>query len=455
MTALLRVLSGARVGHVLTSDGSPIHVGREAGVELRFDPDRDLEVSGRHAVLAHENGAWWLTDTGSRNGTFVNGQRVERATPLRDGDELMFGAGGPRVEFRSINRDATRDFPLASTQPVAQQGPSHTAQIRTHKRVAKQWQLIAVGSVLLLSAVVGLLALNTRRERESWERERAALLAQRDSAVTAGDRAIAALKGDLAGLADALRASQSQVREIGGQLERARRNGDGARLTTLRSQLQGAIATLNTQQAAANLDHDAIRRANDKAVAKIYTEMASGEVSAGTAFAVRSDATFVTNRHLVQDADGTPSRRLAVQFAHSDQVWPARVLAIDQEHDLAIIKVDAILGDVPTVQRLGSEGEQGAPVMMIGFPLGGESMPSERAGRSYVKPVTGAGVIAARSAKLLEITGYGATGSSGSPVFNARGEVIGIVFGGRGERGNHQVVAVPSTLANRLLGSIK
>lgn len=51
---------------------------------------RDASVSRMHARLEHVDGAWSVADTGSRNGLFVGGQRVQRAE-LVDGAEFTLG----------------------------------------------------------------------------------------------------------------------------------------------------------------------------------------------------------------------------------------------------------------------------------------------------------------------------------------------------------------------------
>ncbi len=48
----------------------------------------DVTVGRRHAVIEHDAGAYWLQDQGSVNGSFVNGQRIEDAHRLRDGDYI-------------------------------------------------------------------------------------------------------------------------------------------------------------------------------------------------------------------------------------------------------------------------------------------------------------------------------------------------------------------------------
>ncbi len=461
MTALLRVLSGARKGHIATSESGTIRVGRSAGVELRFDPEFDLDVSGQHATIRCEHDRWWISDADSRNGTFVNGQQIVKETELRDGDQLGFGARGPVVEFRSIPSTEAGSFAATDqgvTRPTMQVSESPTGRVR--RAVAsntRTWTLIVAAIVLVLSGVIGMLMLQSRSERKTWERERTALLAEMETALSASERTIRSLKGDLNGLAEALSESREQVRAAGTQLQRAERGTDGAQITALRNQLNGAMAQLSSQQGAAALDHEAIRRRNQPAVARIYSESQSGVVGAGTAFAVRSDGTLVTSRHLVQSAEGQPSRRIAVQFSHSDQVWPARVLAVDPELDVAIVKVDAILGSVPTVQALNLRADtipNGAPVLLIGNPMGGDAMPSSRVGRTTIVPTVGAGVVTAMGAKQLELRGYGATGSSGSPIFDRDGGVVGIVFGGRKDADSHYLVGVPASVADRLLATL-
>jgi pSer/pThr/pTyr-binding forkhead associated (FHA) protein len=74
----------------LDADAAPVTVGRgdEADIVLSFDG----EVSRVHAELGRIGGAWAVIDDGlSRNGTFVNGERVVGRRRLRDGDALRFG----------------------------------------------------------------------------------------------------------------------------------------------------------------------------------------------------------------------------------------------------------------------------------------------------------------------------------------------------------------------------
>jgi DNA-binding CsgD family transcriptional regulator len=68
---------------------APVRIGREADNDLVINDDP--KVSRHHAEVAHRDGAWWVTDRGSRNGTFVNDVKVAHLG-LRDGDQLRVGS---------------------------------------------------------------------------------------------------------------------------------------------------------------------------------------------------------------------------------------------------------------------------------------------------------------------------------------------------------------------------
>lgn len=82
--------SGAALGLEFELLDSPITVGRDPASDVCLN---EPAISRWHAWLTQEADVWYATDTGSRNGTFVNGKQLapnERA-PLTDGDEMAFG----------------------------------------------------------------------------------------------------------------------------------------------------------------------------------------------------------------------------------------------------------------------------------------------------------------------------------------------------------------------------
>jgi pSer/pThr/pTyr-binding forkhead associated (FHA) protein len=87
---------------VLLADGEEVVVGRDHDVDLILD---DPRVSKRHARLrgAHPGAAWRLEDLQSKNGTAVNGERIDSAA-LADGDWVSFG--GLIAQFATVSAEA-------------------------------------------------------------------------------------------------------------------------------------------------------------------------------------------------------------------------------------------------------------------------------------------------------------------------------------------------------------
>lgn len=72
---------------VINLDHSPFSVGRKVDKDLVI---ADPRVSRDHAVIVSENGGFCVVDQGSKHGTFVNGERVQRRA-LERNDRLEFG----------------------------------------------------------------------------------------------------------------------------------------------------------------------------------------------------------------------------------------------------------------------------------------------------------------------------------------------------------------------------
>src|SRR5260221_1408923 len=96
----IKHLSGSLQGKTSSSGKQVVRVGRAEDCDVRFDADKDPKVSGHHAEFLFEDGQWFIVDTGSTNGTLVDGERITKQR-LRQGEEIQIGAGGPkvRVEF--------------------------------------------------------------------------------------------------------------------------------------------------------------------------------------------------------------------------------------------------------------------------------------------------------------------------------------------------------------------
>jgi S1-C subfamily serine protease len=452
VNARLTVLTGATAGRWLDLAGREVTVGRNPEADLQFDPYSDLRVSGNHAALFPHGDGWAIRDLGSRNGTLVNGQKLTGPVLLAHGDRIQFGEDGPVAEFHLAGFEASPPsaYPPPATAPQAAPPrspypPSAPSSPAAPPRRGR-WIAVAVAGFLILALVaVGLFALRSWSEGQRYREMVVAMQERIDSILTESEATEDALQGRIEGLHGALQDSRSHLERTRRDLAQAQATGNTSEIAALRVQVQEAQAALVRQQLAANLDFEAIEAANRSAVVKVYVDF-GGEVITATAFAVREDATLLTNRHVVlgPGGDRTP-QRLAVQFADSRQVWPARLLATSDVDDLAVLKADNIVGRVPTILGFNNRPDTvqaGQGVAVIGFPLGGADLAAGEGSGSVARTTLTAGVVSDLREGRMEVNGYGVEGSSGSPIFDGDGKLVGVLYGGRVVDGERTLFAV-------------
>lgn len=469
MKVYFRVESGALEGQTLTFASDRISVGRHPSSEFRFDAARDLEVSAQHAVILRRGHLWFVRDLGSKNGTFVNGVRTKGDHALSAGDQLSFGAGGPSVLFLlSPPPETAAGFAstLESTAAAARAEIAADARaeigasdetLRVRARVARETRRlrILVGVLALgLVGVVTLLVAANVRQQGAWETERARMLAQVDTLLLRGASSVASLEGEMEGVAQALAESEDEVRQLRAALEAARSQNGGRSLDDLRAQLQAATVALEKQQLAAAIDFRAIEARSRAAVAAIWVDFGADEVLTATAFSAGDGGLLVTNRHVVSGSQGDRRPlRLAVRFSGSRETWPAEVVATSTEWDVALIRVTGAAAPPEPVSFNGDADTipAGRPLVLIGFPLGGEAAVAHEAGVTGARPITSTAVLLGMGELGLELQGYGAEGASGSPVFDEAGEVVGILQGSVRGTNDQILVAVPASAALDLI----
>ena len=155
-----------------------------------------------------------------------------------------------------------------------------------------------------------------------------------------------------------------------------------------------------------------VRRIKPSAVA-IETFDSKGEkLSRGSGFFVEADR-IVTNRHVLDGA------YRAEVHTSTGAVFPVRgVLAVDAEGDIALLKIDVPANQIKPLPLDKTSPQEGESVVVIGNPLGLEGS------------VTNGIVSAVRDiptfGRIIQITAPISSGSSGSPVVNMQGQVIGI-----------------------------
>jgi hypothetical protein len=120
---LIRHLSGARAGQVddfPAAETNEILVGRDPEASVRFDPSREDLVSRQHVKIVRDPESpdeFAIVDLQSRNGTFLNRQRVYAPARLSHNDVIQLGPAGPefRFELDPEPRHTTRPHPEAAT----------------------------------------------------------------------------------------------------------------------------------------------------------------------------------------------------------------------------------------------------------------------------------------------------------------------------------------------------
>ena len=85
--ASLFIIQGPDQGLRVEITAEPVTIGRDRANSIQLN---DQEISRHHAELSSENGGFQIADLGSSNGTFVNGQRVDRHQ-LSNGDRIHIG----------------------------------------------------------------------------------------------------------------------------------------------------------------------------------------------------------------------------------------------------------------------------------------------------------------------------------------------------------------------------
>jgi pSer/pThr/pTyr-binding forkhead associated (FHA) protein len=97
---MLVVVRGANAGSRFALTDDVTTIGRHPDSDVFLD---DVTVSRRHAEIERRGAVLELSDVGSLNGTYVNGDRIERVA-LSEGDQLQVGkyrlvvvVGGPGV----------------------------------------------------------------------------------------------------------------------------------------------------------------------------------------------------------------------------------------------------------------------------------------------------------------------------------------------------------------------
>lgn len=101
----LRYINKLGIPKDIELSGEPLSIGRSREADI---PLLDDKASRVHCGIRLSDGDFYLKDLKSRNGTFVNGQRVEDTVKLKAGDRIQVGSTVFVLEAASVQEDAAK-----------------------------------------------------------------------------------------------------------------------------------------------------------------------------------------------------------------------------------------------------------------------------------------------------------------------------------------------------------
>ena len=472
-------------GEDLNAAGTEILIGRSASCQIPLRTVDDTVVSKQHASITFDDfGNGFLTDLGSRNGTWLNGDQVKGRVRLRAGDRLMLGWQGPMFEVRVVGADQLAEGQGAPYAPEREPRRSLGGMIAVAESEAKGvkkkmrtgvfmtslarqlatesspgFRVVIVAAFLVLIGAIGFIW----RQSELRNQQAAERIRQAEQEFTARMQRADSVQ----------RQSTTEIDTLRAQLETARKNA------VSRSVLDSLEKRLREQESLANVaaqrppvpqsapaesssaapsspsiatvhDFTDVARENGRAVGLVIVRYAGDSVM-GSGFAITPSGYFVTNRHVVQSETHETARQVVVVMAETNAALTADVISVSSvpSQDVAILRIRGYHG--PAVHAIDWNGHgavQGAPAVMLGFPFG-TSMAVDPGG--YIHSTLFFGAVA-QTGEWIRFSGNTYAGVSGSPVFNAEGEVIAVHFGAPRE-GAGLGISVPMSKVRRWLPS--
>ena len=142
----------------------------------------------------------------------------------------------------------------------------------------------------------------------------------------------------------------------------------------------------------------------------------TGPDATASGFVVSTGGDVMTNRHVVNRCQAIAVRTDSATTA------PARIVALHVRDDLAVIRSDLLFDDVASF-RIGSRIRPGDDVIAVGFPLAGLLAAEPSVTTGSVNALAGIH----NDQSLLQMSAPVQQGSSGGPLFDSSGNVVGIV----------------------------
>ena len=160
MPIFLKHIEGGKADQVESFDKDQVRLGRQSDNDVKFDPQKDIYVSGYHAEIYRDGQSFFIKDLQSKNGTFVNSRKIDQPVSLKEGDTIQLSTRGPKLVFSTRDPSLPSETPVMASEPGApalvspieeKPQPERKATIREHI-----YRYLPIGlSVAALLALVG------------------------------------------------------------------------------------------------------------------------------------------------------------------------------------------------------------------------------------------------------------------------------------------------------------
>ena len=172
------------------------------------------------------------------------------------------------------------------------------------------------------------------------------------------------------------------------------------------------VAGFALEVSAQDMLPELVRRIKPSSVAIETFDAKGNTLSRGSGFFIAADR-VITNRHVIEK-----SSRVEIHLLDGKKYTVRGVLAIDGEGDLAMLQVEVPMASAIPLPISRAVPQEGESIVVVGNPFGLEGSVSNGI-VSAVREISGYG-------KIIQITAPISPGSSGSPVVNMYGQVIGV-----------------------------
>jgi len=186
-----------------------------------------------------------------------------------------------------------------------------------------------------------------------------------------------------------------------------------------------------------------------QATVYLQVKLPNGQVAAGSGFFAEEPGLVVTNAHVLGMLDRDSRKPLqidvVVRGATGSQTLPAKVVSIDRDNDLGLVRVTG--KDLPAPLPFGPTRDllETADIYIFGYPFGKRLGQEITVSKSSISSLRNAGA----DLKQIQVNGGMHPGNSGGPVTDAKGQVVGVAVSGLKNTQIH--FAIPSDQVRRFL----